>query len=191
MMSYILPAIMIFSFLCAIATGNMGELSAAVIEGGSRAVALAIKLTGVICFWNGLINIAEKSGLTKKVCLLLSPALKLLFPKIRDEKTKEAIAMNVTANLLGLDNAATPLGLKAMKLLHERCADPVTASNETVRFVVLNTASIHLVSTTVAMLRGEYGSVSPSEILLPTLITSFASVTAGMLMTVLLGRFSK
>ncbi len=190
-MSYLWPIMAVFSFFAALATGNMGNLSSAVIDGGTNAIALAIKLTGIICLWNGFVNIAEKSGLTQKICKLLSPILKLLFPTLKDEEAKETIALNMTANLLGLDNAATPLGLKAMSRLQKLNHNPLTASDNMVRFVVINTASLHLVSTTIALLRGEYGSASPTEILLPALITSACSITAGILMTSILRRLFK
>lgn len=191
MMNYIWPLMIAFSFFCAVATDNMNNLSSAVIVSGTDSVSLAIKLLGIICLWNGLIQIAEKSGLTKSLSKLLSPVLKLLFPELKDEKAKQAIAMNMTANILGLDNAATPLGLKAMKRLSELNSNPLAADNTTVRFVVINTASIHLISTTVALLRQEYGSASPTEILFPALLTSFAALTCGLIMTTVLKRVFK
>lgn len=181
----------IFSFICAIATDNMGNLSSAVISGGNDAISLCIKLTGIICLWNGLIEIAEKSGLTQKIAKLLAPIIKLLFPSLKDDIAKQAIAMNMTANILGLDNAATPLGLKAMKRLNEINPNSPTADNNTVRFVVINTASLHLISTTVAMLRQEYGSKSPTEILLPALLTSIASLSCAVIMTSFLKKVFK
>lgn len=191
MMNYIWPLMIAFSFLCAVATGNMGNLSSAVIASGTDAVTLAIKLLGIICLWNGLIQIAEKSGLTKTLSKLLSPVLKLLFPTLKDEEAKQTIAMNITANILGLDNAATPLGLKAMKRLSELNGNPLTADDNTVRFVVINTASLHLISTTVALLRQEYGSTSPTEILFPALLTSFTALSCGLIMTSVLKRVFK
>ncbi len=190
-MTYIWPLMIVFSFFCAIATHNTGNLSSAVIGSGTNAISLAIKLTGIICLWNGLISIAEESGLTKGLCKLLKPFLILLFPKLEDEKAKEAIAMNITANLLGLDNAATPLGLEAMSRLQALNKSKDTASDYMVRFVVINTASIHLVSTTVALLRQEYGSASPTEIILPSLFTSLCSVSVGILMTAILKKVFK
>lgn len=191
MMNYIWPLMIAFSFLCAVATGNMGNLSSAVIASGTDSVTLAIKLLGIICLWNGLIQIAEKSGLTKTLSKLLSPVLKLLFPTLKDEEAKQTIAMNITANILGLDNAATPLGLKAMKRLSELNGNPLTADDNTVRFVVINTASLHLISTTVALLRQEYGSASPTEILFPALLTSFTALSCGLIMTSVLKRVFK
>ena len=191
MMNYVWVIIIIFSFFCAIATGNMSSLSASVISGGTEAVTLVLKLSGIICFWNGLMAIAEKSGLTQIISNLLKPVMKLLFPKLKDEEAKNAISMNLTANLLGLGNAATPLGLEAMKRLQESSLNKDTATDEMVRFVVLNSAALHLVPTTVALLRHEFGSQNPMEILLPSIVTSFLSVSVGILMTFILRKAFK
>lgn len=190
-MNYIWPIMMIFSFFCAIATGSMENLSSSIISGGTDAITLAIKLIGVIALWNGLVNIAEKSGLTRSLCRLLTPLLNLLFPTLKDKEAREAIAMNMTANLLGLDNAATPLGIKAMKRLQALNGNRETASDHMIRFVVINTASLHLFSTTVALLRAEHGSNAPTEILLPALVTSIISLSVGILSTSVLKRFFK
>lgn len=191
MMNYIWVIITVFSFFCAIATNNMSSLSSAVISGGTEAITLVLKLAGIICFWNGLMAIAEKSGLTNIICKILKPVLKLLFPNLKDEKAKNAISMNITANFLGLGNAATPLGLEAMKRLQENSFKKDTATDEMVRFVVLNSAALHLVPTTVALLRHEYGSSNPMEILIPSIFTSFLSVSIGVLMTFLLRKVFK
>lgn len=191
MMSYIWPLMIVFSFFAAIATKNLGNLSSSIISGGTEAVNLAIRLMGMICLWNGLIHIAEKSGLTRRLCGILSPFLKILFPRLKDEKTREAIAMNMTANILGLDNAATPLGLKAMNRLQKLNSNKDIATNEMVRFVVINTACIHIVPTTVALLRQEHGSASPTDILLPALCTSLCAICVGLLMTTLLKKVFK
>ncbi len=190
-MTYIWPIMIVFSFVCAIFTGNMENLSSNILSSGSNAITLAIKLTGIICLWNGILNICEKSGLTKSLCKLLSPVLRVLFPTLKDEKTKQAIAMNMTANILGLDNAATPLGLQAMSRLQNLNERKDIASDNMVRFVVINTASIRLISTTVATLRGAYGSVSPTDIIPAALLTSAISVCVGLLMTEILRRFFK
>ena len=185
-MNYVWPLMIFFSFISAIVTKNTGELSSATISSGTDAIGLVIKLAGIICLWNGLIRLAEKSGLTKSLCRLLSPVLKIIFPELKDKKSKELISMNMTANLLGLDNAATPLGLEAMKSLQERNEEKDRANNTMIKFVVLNTACLHIVPTTVALLRQQYGSSAPTEILLPALITSVCSLTLGLVMTVIL-----
>ncbi len=190
-MTYIWPLMIMLSFFCAISTGNMENLSSQILSSGTEAITLAIKLTGIICLWNGILSISEKSGLTKTLCKLLSPVLKVLFPNLKDEKAKEAIAMNMTANILGLDNAATPLGLQAMSRLQELNDNKSVASDNMVRFVVINTASIHLISTTVSTLRAAHGSISPTEIIPSALLTSFISVSVGLLMTEILKRVFK
>ncbi len=191
MMNYLLPLMVVFSLFCAIATGKISELSASVVTGGTDAISLAIKLAGVICLWNGLTAIAQKSGLTASICKTLSPLLNILFPKLKDKQAKESIAMNITANFLGLGNAATPLGLEAMKRLQEVNPTPEKATNEMVRFVVINSAAIHLVPTTIALLRSEYGSSSPMEILVPALATSLIALTVGIIVTDILKRVFK
>ena len=190
-MNYIWVIMIIFSFFSAIATDKMNELSAAILSSSSSAISLGIKLLGILCFWNGIIQIAEKSGLTKKLCKALYPVLKLLFPTLKDDEAKEAIAMNMTANLLGLDNAATPLGLKAMKRLKALSERGSTADDNMVRFVVVNTASLHIISTTIALLRQEYGSQSPTEILLPSILTSLVALICGIFMTTILKKVFK
>lgn len=181
----------VFSFFAAIATNNLDNLSSSVISGGTDAITLAIKLMGMICLWNGLIHIAEKSGLTKSLCKLLTPVLRLIFPNLKDEQARESIAMNMIANILGLDNAATPLGLEAMSRLQALNKKNDSASDEMVRFVVTNTACIHIVPTTVALLRQEYGSSSPTDILLPALCTSICAISVGLTMTALLKKVFK
>lgn len=190
-MSYIWPLMIAFSFFCAIATSNINALSSAVISGGTDAITLAIKLLGMLCLWNGLIRIAEKSGLTKSLCKLLNPLLRLLFPTLKDDEARQAIAMNMTANILGLDNAATPLGLKAMSRLQQLNKSPLVADDNMVRFVVINTASLHIVSSTVVLLRQEHGSLAPTEIILPGIFTSIAALSCGLIMTNLLKRVFK
>lgn len=186
MMNYIWPLLIIFSFFCAAATGNMGALSGAVISGGGEAVELSFKLLGIICFWNGLMSVAEKSGLTAVLCKCLSPVLRLLFPGLRDEKAKSAIAMNMTANFLGLGSAATPFGLEAVKRLNALEGGSHTAGNNTIRFVVINSAALHLVPTTVALLRKDYGSASPMATLLPGFAVSLAALTVAVSLTFIL-----
>ena len=190
-MNYIWPLMILFSFFSAIATKNTANLSSAIISSGTDAISLAIKLTGMICLWSGVIHIAEKSGLTKTLCKLLTPVLKILFPQLKDKNALEAIAMNMTANVLGLDNAATPLGLEAINRLQALNQNKNTASDYMVRFVVINTACVHIVPTTVALLRQEYGSQSPTDIIFPALITSSCAITVGLLMTTILKKVFK
>lgn len=181
MMNLILPAMVIISFVSAAVTGRMAELSAAVVTGGSAAVELLLTLVAVMCFWGGVMEIAEQSGITKGLSKFVSPLLGLIFPRLRKEQyTLEAISLNVSANMLGLGNAATPLGLEAMKRLQQINHDTQRASDEMVVFVVMNTAAMRVIPTTVATLRGQYGSAEPMAILLPTLFTTASALAVGL-----------
>lgn len=192
MMNYVFPVLVILSFISALATGQMKELSASVIEGGTNAVELIIRLVSMLCLWGGIMEIADRSGVTRGISKLLSPIVKLIFPRIRKEKEAlEAITMNITANVLGLGNAATPLGLEAMRRLQQINPDTSKASNEMVVFVVMNTAAMHIIPTTVATLRGQYGSVSPMSILPASFLTSFCALSVAILYAKLGNRFLK
>ena len=181
MMNYVFPVLIAFSFLCAVVTGRMNELSASVVEGGSNAVELLLRLVSMLCLWGGVMEIADRSGVTKGISKMLSPVMKLIFPRLRKEKDAlEAISMNVTANILGLGNAATPLGLEAMRRLQSINPDTSVASDEMVVFVVMNTAAMHIIPTTVATLRGQYGSASPMSILPASFLTSFCALAAAI-----------
>lgn len=189
MMNYIWAGMMIFAFLSAAWQGNMQALSNAVMAGASDAVSLCIKLLGALCLWGGLMEIAKASGLTKTVGRLLSPLLRLLFPNLKkDDPALNAISMNITANLLGLGNAATPLGLTAMRGLQRENPNPAAATDAMVNFVVLNTAALHLIPTTVALLRQEYGAAVPMDIMPAAWMTSAAALCVGLTMAWLLRR---
>lgn len=177
MMNYVWPVLVIFAFISSIITGNMAALSQSVIQGGQDAVSLLLKLISMLCLWGGIMEIAEQSGVTKAFSKLLYPVMRLIFPKLKNEQyALEAISMNVTANILGLGNAATPLGLEAMRRLQLINSDTAVASDEMVVFVVTNTAAMHIIPTTVATLRGQYGSKSPMEIMPAAILTSFCAL---------------
>ena len=135
-------------------------------------------------------EIADRSGVTAKISKLLSPLIKLIFPRIRKEKDViEVISMNITANILGLGNAATPLGLEAMRRLQRLNPDITRASDEMTVFVVMNTAAMHIIPTTVATLRGQYASESPMAILPASFLTSFCALTVAIICAKLGNRF--
>lgn len=195
MMNYVWPVMIIFAFIASIITGNMAALSSAVIQGGQDAVQLLLRLVAMLCLWGGIMETAEKAGLTAAFSRLLSPALKLVFPRLKNnEYALEAISMNITANVLGLGNAATPLGLEAMRRLQQLNPDSSRASDEMVVFVVMNTAAMHIIPTTVATLRGQYGSQSPMAIMPASVLTSACALTVAVFFAKLgnrLGRKSK
>lgn len=181
MMNYVFPVLLLMSFISAVATGRIDALSSAVIDGAESAVQLLLRLVSMLCLWGGVMEIAEASGMTRVFSKLMSPAVGLIFPRLKKEKhALEAISMNITANILGLGNAATPLGLEAMRRLQDINENKNVASNEMVVFVVMNTAAMHIIPTTVATMRGQYGSQRPMEIMPAAFLTSFCALTAAV-----------
>lgn len=190
MLNWIWAGMILISFICAICTGRTEQLSAAILAGASSAVELCLTTLGLMCFWTGLMQAAEHGGLTRLLARALSPILSRLFPKLRRESPAlGAICMNLTANLLGLGNAATPLGLAAMQELKKESRAPDgTADNAMVMFVVLNTSSLQLIPTFMAALRGKYGAAQPFDILPAVWITSVCALLAAITMAKLLER---
>lgn len=192
MINYIWAGMVIFSVIAAAFGGNADILSSAIISSASDAVNLCIRLGGTICLWGGLMEIAEESGLTAAVCRALSPLLKIVFPKMDMKgKTAKAISMNVTANMLGLGNAATPLGLEAMRRLQAENGEKDRASTDMIKFVVMNSAAFHLIPTTVASLRQDYGCKSPFDIMPASWISSAAALTVGLTTAVIMIKISE
>lgn len=192
MINYIWSGMVLFSVVSAIFSGNSQALSSAIISSASDAVSLCIRLGGTICLWGGLMEIAEKSGLTAAVCRLLSPFLKLIFPEMNIKgKTANAISMNITANLLGLGNAATPLGLEAMRRLQQENNSADRASSDMVKFVVMNSAAFHLIPTTVASMRQDYGCKTPFDIMPASWIASAAALAVGLISAFAMIKFAE
>lgn len=169
------------------AGGRTDAVGAAALEGARAAVELVVSMAGVMCLWSGVMEVMGRSGLTAGLAGLFRPLLRHILPcASADEETLSAVSANMSANLLGLGNAATPLGIRAAQRM-ARGAKGV-ATDELCRLVVLNTASIQLLPTTVAGVRSAYGCTQPFDILPAVWISSVLSVTAGLLMARLLGR---
>ena len=180
MLNKIWPAFLIISFVYAIFTGKLLEVNNSIFESTSSAIELCLTLIGTMCLWCGMIKIAMETSLVDKLIKLLRPILRKLFPEIdeKDEVYKE-ISMNIIANLLGLGNAATPLGLKAMKSLQKENKNKQELSNSMAILIVLNTASIQLIPTTVIAIRTTLGSQNPTEMLVPIwIVTAIAATSA-------------
>ncbi len=189
MIKWIFGIMLIISAVLGAVQGNMSEVSSAALNSCVEAVELCIYLTGGMCMWGGVMRVAEKSGVTDVLAKLFKPLLKQLFKGLdTNGKAFHAICMNITANLLGLGNAATPLGLEAMKRLEEEEGENDVTSRNMVLFVVLNTASITLIPTTAASLRLKNGSAAPMEILPCVLITSACALTAGLVTAIILDK---
>ena len=171
----------LISVIFSIITGKTAEVSAAALEGSGHAVEISLKLLGSLCFWSGVSKVAEESGLVEKFRKFLKPALLLVFPSLKnEEKALGAISMNVAANLFGLGNAATPLGIIAMKELHKISGFSSVATKEMVCFVVMNTASLQFLPTTVAAVRLANGAENPMDILPAVWFVSACSLVLGI-----------
>ena len=180
-MSWIWVGMLSVSAFFAIVGNCAGDVSAAALEGAAAGITLSLSLAGALCLWSGLAKVMERSGLNRILAKLLSPLLRRLFPRAsQDEITAGCISANVTANLLGLGNAATPLGIEATKRMKAQSGSD-RATDEMCRFIVMNTASIQLLPTTVASVRAAAGASSPFDILPAVWVTSLCSVSMGLI----------
>lgn len=192
MMNYVWSGMVLLSVICAFISEKTADLTSAIIEAGNQAVGVFITLYGIMVLWGGLMKIAEKAGVTAFIGRLMFPVLHLLFPNLKKNGEEfGAISMNITANLFGLGNAATPLGIDAMRKLQVINDDKNTANDEMIVFVVMNSASMKLIPTTVAMLRANHGSRNPMETLLPGLVSSACALTVGLIAAKLYGKFRR
>ena len=174
-----------FSLLSALLLGRQAEAGRALLEGAQAALPFALQLAGGLCLWSSVTELFEQAGLSAALSRLLAPLLRRLFPQgASDGETLSALSENVSANLLGLGNAATPAGIRAAKTLKRG----ESATDSLCRLVVLNSASIQLIPATVCALRSSAGSQSPFDILPAVWLTSFCSAGAGLLAEKLLRR---
>lgn len=182
MMNWIWFALIGLSVLCGFATGHAGDVSQAALSGACDAVALFVTLLGSICMWNGLMEIADSCGITKLLAKFMSPVIKRLFPDLEPNGAgTKAICMNIAANFLGLGNAATPFGLMAMKEMAKKTIKKDTASDSMAMFIVINTACLQLIPTTIAVIRLKCGSASPFDILPCTWFSSIVTLICGII----------
>jgi len=183
MLNILWPAFILISFIYGICQGNVEAVNQSIFESAGSAVQLSITFLGTICLWNGIMKIAQETSFVQKLTKLLRPIVHFLFPESKEnEKAKEEISMNVVANLLGLGNAATPLGLKAMETMQKENPKKDTLTNSMAMFIVLNTASLQLIPTNVIAIRSSLGSNAPSGIILQvwgaTIIAALVGITA-------------
>lgn len=183
MLNIIWPVFIIISIIYALISGNIEQASNGIFTSASECIELTLTFFGTICLWNGIMEIAKNTSLIEKLTKMLKPVINFLFPELKkNEKAKEEISMNMVANLLGLGNAATPLGLKAMKTMQKENNKKDTLSNSMAMFIVLNTASMQLIPTNAIAIRSSLGSNSPSGIILQvwiaTIIAAFVGITA-------------
>ncbi len=176
------------AILCGLATGNGPEVAKGALDGAAAGVELCLSMMGILCLWMGVMEVMERSGIARRLSRLLRPAIRRLYPDFAgDKKVMDAVSANLSANLLGLGNAATPLGLEASRLMAERT--PGTASDGLCMLVVCNTASFQLIPTTVASLRSAAGSANPFDILPAVWLASAVSITVGITAVKLFSRW--
>ena len=186
-MAWIWSGMVILSLLFGVISGNLDAVANAAMDGASSAIELSISMAGIMCLWSGVMEVMNVCGLSESVSRLFRPLLRRLLPNAsRDPETLAAVTANVSANLLGLGNAATPLGIQAARRMARGCGG--VASDELCLLVVLNTASIQLLPATIASVRAAAGCTAPFDILPAVWFASAISVAAGLLAAQLLSR---
>ncbi len=178
-MSIIWTGMVLVSILCGLATGRGPDVAAAAMEGAAAAIELCLSMAGILCLWMGVMEVMKRAGLSEKLSRLLRPILRRLYPEFsKDREVMDTISANVSANLLGLGNAATPLGIQAARQMSKK--SPGVASDPLCMLVVCNTASIQLIPTTVASVRAAAGCAAPFDILPAVWLASAISVCVGI-----------
>jgi len=188
MLNYIWTGMILISIAISLVNGTSAKVTAALTEGAEEGVKLALGIAGIMAFWTGIMKVAEKSGLTNIIAKIFSPIISRLIPEAKkDKELCGAVAMNMTANFFGMGNAATPLGLNAMKKL-SAYSDKTNATNSMCTFAVINCASIQLIPSTLIAVRSALGSQNPGEIIVPIWIVSVITFASGIILCKLLGR---
>lgn len=187
-MSWIFTLMLGIAILAALFCGKGAELAAAVPQGAQAGITLAISMAGSLCLWTGVGKLMERAGITGFLSRILRPALRKLFPSTKSDSVLAGhLSANICANFLGLGNAATPMGIQAAQRL-AACAKGDIANDELCRLIVLNTASIQLIPTTVAAVRSSLGCTTPFDILPAVWFTSICSVLLGLSAAWVLGK---
>ena len=182
MINYIWFFILGIGTVVGLLTGKADSISKIFTSSSSSTVQLLIEIIGSMCLWSGVMKVAQKSGLTDKIAIVLRPILKFLFKgEGRNEKALGYIIMNITANMMGISNAATPFGIKAMEEMQRYNNKKDTASNDMALFLVLNAACIQFVPTTILAFRAACNSKNPGEIIIPAIITTASAALVGVI----------
>ncbi|MGM0874047.1 MAG: nucleoside recognition domain-containing protein [Bacillota bacterium] len=182
MVNLIWVLLTVFGIVFAMFNGTMEQVNEAIFKGGKEAITISFGLISVLVFWLGLMKIAEKAGLLEKLSSLFRPIVSKLFPEVPPEHPAMGYMLsNMMANLFGLGNAATPLGIKAMEQLKVLNGNSDKASRSMITFLAINTSSLTIIPTTVIAIMMTYGSSSPTSIVGPTLIATFLSTTGAIL----------
>jgi len=192
MINYIWAGMLIIGFIAGAATGNLEAVTKAAIDNAQSAFEMSLGLIGVMSLWLGLMKIAEESGIVEKLAKALRPITLRLFPDVpADHPAMGAMIMNLAANMLGLGDAATPLGLKAMQELQKLNPAKDTATDAMCMFLAINTSSVTLISATTIAVLAAAGSANPTEIIGPTIIATACSTTVGIIAAKLLSKLPR
>lgn len=182
MLNKIWPIFIIVSIIYSIISGNVEKINNGIFDSVKGAVELSLTFIGTICLWNGIMQIAYKSKMINIVVKILNPIIKKIFPEIKNnEKIKKEISMNIIANFLGLGNAATPLGIKAMTSMQEINNNKEKLSDSMMMFIVINTASLQLIPTTVIAIRTSFKSNAPTSIIVPVWVATLCSIISAVI----------
>ena len=189
MLNKIWPFFIIISFIYSIYTGKISNFNSAIFSSAEQTVNLCITFLGTLCLWNGIMNIAIKTSLIKKLTKLLKPITVFIFPDFKnDKKISEEVSMNIVANLLGLGNASTPLGLKAISSMQEKNTKKDTLTDSMAMFILINTASLQIIPTTVIAIRSSLGSPEPSKIIFAVWVSTLLAFATAILSGKILSR---
>lgn len=191
MVNYIWLGMIVSGIVVAAAHGQVEAVTRAVLEGADKAVKTSLNLVAILTFWLGMMRLAEASGLVSALACLVRPVTRFLFPEVPpDHPAMGAIIMNLSANILGLGNAATPMGLVAMQELQKlNRDDPKTATASMCTFLALNTSCLTLIPTTIIGIRTIYGSADPTAIVGTTIFATACGMTMAVIVDRLLRRF--
>ena len=182
MLNILWPIFIIISYIYALFSGNLEKVNSGIFESASTAVELTLTFFGTITLWCGIMQIAKDSSLSRKLSKALNPLIKFLFPDVdKNSKAHEEISLNMIANILGLGNASTPLGLQAIETLQKQNPSKTTLSNSMAMLVLINTASLQLIPTTVIAIRTSLNSTNPTSIILPVWVATLSAAISAII----------
>ena len=193
MLNIIWPVFIIISIIYAIASGNIEKLNTEIFESCDSAIKLSLTFLGTMCLWNGLMKIVQETTLIDRIKKILRPLMRILFPRMnKNSKEYEEISMNIIANMLGLGNAATPLGIRAMKTMQEKNDNKKEISDNMAMFIIINTISIQIIPTTIIAIRNSLGAENPNWIIVPVWISTICATASGIIVSkILIGNRKK
>jgi len=192
MINYIWGSFIIIGIIYSLFTGNISGINEEIIGSGNKSIELFMSIFPLMIVWSGIMNICKDAGILDMLAKKMKPLFRIIFPELdSDDEALSYIASNITINMLGIHNASTPFGLKAMKLLQEKNKDKNRATRSMITFLVLNTSGVTLIATDVIAIRSMYGSTNPTFILLPTIIITITNTILALLFDRLLYRMCR